>query len=125
MVLFINKQPMLCSIGNSELIDRATQRGTILPNKTWETHTYNGPAATISYRLRVICDENYYGKSCTKHCQPRNDTFGHYTCDENGNKVCMPGWRGVRCDTGWWRTYKAKHLNLINVNTVPSLEQVN
>lgn len=100
---FFWKLPMLCLIGNSELIDRATQRGTILPNKTWETHTYNGPAATISYRIRVVCDKNYYGKSCTKFCLPRNDTFGHFTCDENGNKVCMAGWRGKHCETGRWR----------------------
>ena len=100
MVPFIEKLLMLHPIGNSELIDKATLRGTLLPNKTWESHTYNGPAATISYKLRVVCDENYYGKSCTKLCQPRNDTFGHYTCDENGNKVCLPGWRGALCDTG-------------------------
>lgn len=103
LIFFFWKLPMLCLIGNSELIDRATQRGTILPNKTWETHTYNGPAATISYRIRVVCDKNYYGKSCTKFCLPRNDTFGHFTCDENGNKVCMAGWRGKHCETGRWR----------------------
>ena len=102
LILFLNKLAMLCLIGNSELIDRATQRGTILPNKTWETHTYNGPAATIRYKLRVVCDENYYGKSCTKFCHPRNDMFGHYTCDENGNKVCMAGWRGKHCEIGSW-----------------------
>lgn len=90
------------SQGNGELIDRATQRGTLFPNKTWELHTYNGPAATISYKIRVICDTNYYGSQCNILCQPRNDSFGHYTCDENGRKVCMPGWRGNRCDIGWW-----------------------
>ena len=90
------------SQGNGELIDRATQRGTLFPNKTWELHTYNGPAATISYKIRVICDTNYYGSQCNILCQPRNDSFGHYTCDENGRKVCMPGWRGNRCDIGRW-----------------------
>lgn len=96
-------------LGVSELIDRATKRGTLLPNRTWESHTYNGPAATISYKIRVICDENYYGSKCTKYCQPRNDSFGHYTCDENGNKVCLPGWSGNRCEKGW-----SQAINTIN-----------
>ena len=88
-------------LGNGELIDRATQHGTLFPNKTWESHTYNGLAATIIYKIRVICDPNYYGNRCTKFCQPRNDSFGHYTCNESGNKDCLPGWRGKLCDIGW------------------------
>lgn len=88
------------TIDDSELIDTATEHGTLLPNKTWELHTYNGPAATISFKIRVVCDPNYYGIRCTKFCKPRNDTFGHYKCDESGNKVCLPGWRGIQCDTG-------------------------
>ena len=92
-------------LGNGELIDRATQRGTLFPNKTWESHTYNGLAATIVYKIRVICDPNYYGSRCIKFCQPRNDSFGHYTCNENGNKVCLPGWRGNRCDIGWLKVH--------------------
>ena len=24
--------------------------------------------------------------------------FGHYTCDSDGKKVCLAGWRGDQCD---------------------------
>ena len=80
------------------MIDRTMHQGTILPNKTWEMRTYNGPTATMVYKIRVVCDQYYYGSSCTKLCQPRDDKFGHYTCDEHGNKNCMTGWRGRHCD---------------------------
>ena len=80
-----------------ELIDVATARGIVLPNNTWETHTHNGPAATIVYKLRVVCDEHYYAAKCTKYCMPKDDIMGHYTCDSEGNRVCMSGWRGLDC----------------------------
>lgn len=35
-----------------------------------------------------------------KFCRPRDDNFGHYTCDHEGDKVCLPGWNGVNCETG-------------------------
>ncbi|XP_073239420.1 hemicentin-2-like isoform X2 [Porites lutea] len=85
---------------NSELIDRVVQRGTLLSNNEWELHAYNSSVVTISYKIRVICDADYYGNRCKKFCRARNDNSGHYTCDKNGNKVCLSGWRGDRCDTG-------------------------
>lgn len=91
---------MLCLIGNSELIDRVIQRGMIFFNKIWEVYIYNGFVVIINYRFRVICDKNYYGISCIKFCRFRNDIFGYYICNENGNKVCMVGWRGKFCDIG-------------------------
>lgn len=83
-----------------QLIDQTTHQGVILPNKTWESHSYNGPTATIEYKLRVVCDTYYYGQTCTKLCKPRNDKFGHYKCDKRGNKICRAGWRGELCDIG-------------------------
>ena len=56
--------------------------------------------ASMTYRVRVKCDENYFNTTCTKFCRPRNDVFGHYTCDTTGDKVCMEGWMGHNCDTG-------------------------
>ena len=95
MLLFI-----IHILGNSELIDRVIQRGRLLSNKEWELHAYNSSVVTISYKIRVICDADYYGNRCKKFCLARNDNSGHYTCDKNGNKVCLFGWRGERCDTG-------------------------
>ena len=63
-------------------------------------HNLLSRSASITYRVRVKCDENYFNTTCTKFCRPRNDVFGHYTCDATGDKVCMDGWVGHNCDTG-------------------------
>lgn len=55
---------------------------------------------SVAYRVRVQCADHYYNATCTKFCRPRNDIFGHYTCDENGDKVCIQGWKGSDCETG-------------------------
>lgn len=54
----------------------------------------------LSDRVRVQCADNYYNTTCTTFCRPRNDQFGHYTCGEQGNKVCLPGWQGANCEKG-------------------------
>ncbi|XP_048585834.1 protein jagged-1b isoform X2 [Nematostella vectensis] len=88
----------------SQLIDETSLRGILFPNKTWESHSYNGPTASIKYNVRVVCDEHYYGRTCTILCKPRDDIFGHYTCDEQGHKICLPGWRGDHCDIAICKT---------------------
>ncbi len=40
---------------------------------------------------RVVCREGYFGPNCG--CSPRNDYTGHFTCDTNGTKVCLPGYQ--------------------------------
>lgn len=56
-------------------------------------------------RVRVKCSENYYNTTCTEFCRPRNDNFGHYTCGERGNKVCLSGWKGEICDKGVYNQF--------------------
>jgi hypothetical protein len=56
--------------------------------------------AHLELQIRVRCDENYYSATCNKFCRPRNDFFGHYTCDQYGNKACMDGWMGKECKEG-------------------------
>ncbi|MGH0146894.1 UNVERIFIED_CONTAM: hypothetical protein FKN15_008665 [Acipenser sinensis] len=56
-----------------------------------------GAAASFQYKIRVKCGENDYGSMCNKHCRPRDDYFGHFVCDQNGNKACMEGWMGEDC----------------------------
>jgi jagged-like protein len=63
--------------------------GILLPGLEWHTRTHNGPTASLIYRIRVVCDVHYYNTTCTKFCRPRNDFFGHYTCDSHGDKVCL------------------------------------
>ncbi|XP_019726321.1 protein jagged-2b isoform X2 [Hippocampus comes] len=81
------------------LIERSSHRGVANPGDPWETVRYDGPVARITYRTRVRCDDNYYGYKCNKLCNPRDDYFGHYSCDEAGTQVCLDGWMGPNCKT--------------------------
>jgi len=46
----------------------------------------------LKYDFRLVCADEYYGTDCDILCKPRNDNFGHYTCGDQGEKVCLPGW---------------------------------
>jgi len=48
----------------------------------------------------VQCEKNYFNSTCMKLCRPRDDQFGHFTCDQNGNKECIAGWKGANCEIG-------------------------
>ncbi|XP_055088033.1 delta-like protein 4 [Periophthalmus magnuspinnatus] len=52
----------------------------------------------LRYSYRFICNESYYGESCSKKCTPRDDRFGHYTCTRDGLLACLPGWKGKYCE---------------------------
>lgn len=81
------------------LIDRGIHTGMINPGDSWQTIPFDGTTARITYRIRVRCDENYYGNKCNKLCVPRDDYFGHYRCDPSGAQVCLEGWMGPNCKT--------------------------
>ena len=48
-------------------------------------------ACRLEMRLKVFCNENFYGPDCTLYCRPQDDATGHYSCTENGKKICLPG----------------------------------
>ncbi|XP_018087788.1 protein jagged-2 isoform X2 [Xenopus laevis] len=79
------------------LIDRVTYAGVTSPEDQWTLLPLTGHVAQFDVKIRVKCNENYYGSMCNKFCRPRNDFVGHYTCDSNGNKACMEGWMGAEC----------------------------
>uniref|UniRef100_A0A452R808 Delta-like protein n=1 Tax=Ursus americanus TaxID=9643 RepID=A0A452R808_URSAM len=79
------------------LIERVSHAGMINPEDRWKSLHFSGHVAHLELRIRVRCDENYYSATCNKFCRPRNDFFGHYTCDQYGNKACMDGWMGKEC----------------------------
>uniref|UniRef100_A0A7N8XL17 Delta-like protein n=1 Tax=Mastacembelus armatus TaxID=205130 RepID=A0A7N8XL17_9TELE len=84
---------------DGKLIEKAFHSGMINPSLHWQKLTHNGPVAQFEYQIRVSCDEHYYGFGCNKFCRPRDEFFGHYTCDYNGNKTCLEGWSGPDCNT--------------------------
>uniref|UniRef100_A0A672IZ79 Delta-like protein n=1 Tax=Salarias fasciatus TaxID=181472 RepID=A0A672IZ79_SALFA len=81
------------------LIERGVHTGTINPGDPWQTIPHDGPVARLMYRIRVRCDENYFGNKCNKLCVPRDDYFGHYRCEPSGTQVCLDGWMGPDCRT--------------------------
>ena len=85
---------------DGQVIEMSSHSGMINPTPNWQKLTHNGRVAQFEYQIRVSCDEHYYGFGCNKFCRPRNDFFGHYTCDSNGNKTCLEGWSGADCNTG-------------------------
>uniref|UniRef100_A0A8C9ZCH4 Delta-like protein n=1 Tax=Sander lucioperca TaxID=283035 RepID=A0A8C9ZCH4_SANLU len=79
------------------LIERSIHKGMINPGEEKQTVEYKSLTASLEYTIRVRCDENYYGSKCNKVCRPRDDYFGHYVCDQLGNRGCMEGWAGPDC----------------------------
>ncbi|XP_040188234.1 protein jagged-2 isoform X2 [Rana temporaria] len=84
-------------VDESLLIDRVPHSGVINPEDQWTPLVLQGHVAHFDVKIRVKCDENYYGVMCNKLCRPRDDFVGHYTCDHYGNKACMDGWMGEEC----------------------------
>lgn len=96
---------------SNDIIEEATYSGIIDPSPEWHTLNHRGPKARLTYRVRVQCDSHYYNATCTKFCRARDDKFGHYRCDMNGDKECIHGWKGSNCETG-----KKKRLNYICIS---------
>uniref|UniRef100_A0A8C9WY36 Delta-like protein n=1 Tax=Sander lucioperca TaxID=283035 RepID=A0A8C9WY36_SANLU len=87
------------NIDEELLIERSIHTGMINPGDPWQTVLHDGPVARLVYRIRVRCDDNYYGNKCNKLCVPRDDYFGHYRCEPSGAQVCLDGWMGSDCRT--------------------------
>jgi Golgi apparatus protein 1 len=64
----------------------------------WSLDVQSVRQTELRYSYRFICNDNYYGESCSKICTPRDDRFGHYTCDRDGQLSCLPGWKGEYCE---------------------------
>ena len=60
---------------------------------TWTHGVHQETHTRLEYEYRMVCSAHYYGKDCDTLCRPRDDQFGHYTCDANGNKICLNGWQ--------------------------------
>lgn len=56
--------------------------------------------ARITLSFRVMCADNYYRQDCSTFCLSQDNETGHYTCDKEGNKVCLEGFSGSNCDRG-------------------------
>ena len=59
----------------------------------WTHGRHSEGHTSLEFEYRMICTAHYYGKDCDTLCKPRNDQFGHYTCGQDGTKMCLPGWQ--------------------------------
>ena len=76
------------------MISRVSKLERLEAGTNWvrSAHIENLGRQRLDYEYRMVCSAHYYGKDCDIICKPRNDNFGHYTCGNNGEKVCLGGW---------------------------------
>ncbi|KAK3542560.1 hypothetical protein QTP86_030059 [Hemibagrus guttatus] len=61
----------------------------------WSQDVQSSQQTELKYSYRFICNENYYGDSCVlKNALPRDDRFGHYTCNPDGQLSCLQAGKG-------------------------------
>ncbi|XP_064621649.1 delta-like protein D isoform X2 [Lineus longissimus] len=82
-----------------ELITRLAVQKSAKVGDSWSkfVHKESG-GIQLHYSYRIKCSENFFGVGCEKQCVPRDDTHGHYTCDNEGERSCSQGWTGAYCD---------------------------
>ncbi|XP_012683523.1 delta-like protein C [Clupea harengus] len=81
----------------NNLISQLVTRGRLTVSEEWSKDVHLGEQSELRFSYHVVCDANYHGESCSEFCRPRNDAFGHYTCDTTGKRVCLTGWEGEYC----------------------------
>jgi hypothetical protein len=96
------------SDNQNNLVSRLATRRRLAIGEDWSQDVHFGEQSELRYSYHVFCDEYYFGDSCAEYCRPRDDTLGHYTCDEEGNKHCLEGWKGNYCSD--------RKYNRVNVN---------
>lgn len=63
----------------------------------WAQDVHLGNQSELRYSYHVVCNQFYHGEACSAYCRPRNDPFGHFSCDADGRRVCQEGWSGEYC----------------------------
>ncbi|KAF1393351.1 hypothetical protein PFLUV_G00014570 [Perca fluviatilis] len=81
----------------NNLISRLAMRRRLAVGEDWSQDVHFGDQSELRYSYHVVCDEHYHGADCSAFCRPRNDTFGHYACDGEGQRRCLEGWAGEYC----------------------------
>lgn len=86
------------STGNqNNLITRLATGRNLKVGQEWSQDVHDGETNKLHFSYHVVCSEFYHGDDCAAYCRPRNDTFGHYTCDQDGSRQCLEGWTGEYC----------------------------
>ena len=87
---------------NDQLIDEFTTPVIPLSLSTGFTNqmTFAGAhsIASVTLSFQVECDTDFYGSNCATFCQDTDDESGHYLCNGDGSKVCLPGYQNPQTD---------------------------
>ncbi|RXG56031.1 Neurogenic locus protein delta [Armadillidium vulgare] len=91
------------------LVSRLMTQRWLDIDSQWTVDEHVSGHSALRYKYRVVCEEHYHGKGCSKWCSARDDNFGHYTCNKNGDQtICSPGCKGTCtepntciCSMGW------------------------
>lgn len=80
---------------------RKSYTRTPAPDKSsaiWNKITFKFSYQVITGQARVYCDTNFYGEDCMTFCEAKDTPEeGHYTCAENGQKMCLENYHGPDC----------------------------
>eukprot|EP01062_Namystynia_karyoxenos_P001558 TRINITY_DN10538_c0_g1_i13.p1 TRINITY_DN10538_c0_g1~~TRINITY_DN10538_c0_g1_i13.p1 ORF type:complete len:4425 (+),score=947.12 TRINITY_DN10538_c0_g1_i13:5444-18718(+) len=58
----------------------------------------HGLCSIVQGSRQCVCDQNWFGESCSKTCVAAVTCTGHGTCDSNGQCVCVTPWRTSTCE---------------------------
>ncbi|XP_042194073.1 delta-like protein 1 [Callorhinchus milii] len=92
-----SESPSHNTTGWELLLSRFTVQQKVPVSPHWSQDTQRDGHTRITFSYRVVCDAHYYGEGCSVYCRPRNDTFGHYWCGRDGQRVCETGWSQEYC----------------------------
>ena len=81
-----------------QLIIQHSMRGWLQVKNEWTSGVHKTDQASLAYSYRVTCQANYFGDQCNILCRPRDDVYGHFTCSQQGEVLCLPGWQGKYCE---------------------------
>jgi hypothetical protein len=86
----------ICISAGDSLISRMATQQELDAGRDWTHGVHQESHTRLEYEYRMICAAHYFGKDCDTLCRPRDDQFGHYTCGNNGDKICLDGWQKDR-----------------------------
>ncbi|KAF8567736.1 hypothetical protein P879_06131, partial [Paragonimus westermani] len=56
------------------------------------------PGDVLLVRYRLVCDANFYGRTCKRFCRASKGVHGNFFCNPlTGEKICLKGWSGEYC----------------------------
>ena len=104
-------------IGDDELVDVFVITVDVMAFSDLQNYTGEYGYGTLQVSFIATCTEHYFGLDCATFCEERDDELGHFTCDGEGNKVCLQGYQNpttnctecmlhlffcINCRRLWW-----------------------